>query len=106
MTKKKKIWSMLEIQQSNHANGQYFFESAALRFFKSRVSDVVYQGKGGIYFVTSEKHDNAFVCEPRLYTVRRFVPKGGRVETIGEFQEYKYRTTAHQEAARLAKKGE
>ena len=98
---------MLEFQQRNKAKGQYWFSPDTLRFFRSRVSETVYQGKGGIFFVTSEKHVSYLIDDqPRLYTVRQFDPKTGSVNTVGEFQEYKYRTTAHREAARLAKEGE
>lgn len=92
------IYTIDEIKSINMRMGQYWFSPDTMRFFKSRVSDQVYQGKGGIYFVTSEKGPLHGV---RMYTVRRFYAKSGRVETAGTLYEMS-RNTAHRMARRLA----
>ena len=78
---------------SNH-----FFEPQAKRFFRSRIGSNVYQGPGGIYFVTSEQFigSNGYRAE-RMFTVRQFRQwreireKDGRevscvsIDTVGQF---------------------
>ena len=80
-------YSMEDIKIANENAGQYFFSPSAMRFFKSRVGDTVFQGIGGIYFVTSEKFDYK---SPRNYTVRQFSPKTGHINTASKFNEMSY----------------
>ena len=66
-----------QIKTANKARGFHWFDPDTLRFFKSRIGGAVYQGPGGVYFVTSE-------CGPsgvRRYTVRQFTPSTGACET-------------------------
>lgn len=78
-----------------------FFEPDTMRFFKSRVGSHVYaDGKGGAYFVTSEKGPN----EIRAFSVRRYDPKKCGFHTVGEFQGYKNAATAKAAAKRAAGK--
>jgi hypothetical protein len=75
-----------QIKSANRKAGCFFFSPDTMRFFRSRVGSTVYQGPGGVYFVTSEQ----FVPSrgrpaPRLYTVRVFDPATGEVDTAGEF---------------------
>ncbi|GAB3843207.1 DUF7447 family protein [Hymenobacter jeollabukensis] len=93
------IYDLALIKAANHKHGGHFFSPGALRFFRSRVSEKVHQGPGGIYFVTSEQFDER---SPRLYTVRRFCPTSRGVDTVGEFQQHATSRQAHAEAARLA----
>ena len=88
-------YRMEEIKCINKEKGYYFFEPDTMRFFKSRVGDTVFQGGGGIFFVTSEKFD---YNSPRNYTVREFIPETGNINTVSEFNELSY-----QQARRLAK---
>lgn len=87
-----------DIKRINASKGKHFFSKDTMRFFKSRVSELVYQGMGGIYFVTSE-------AEPlggeRRYTVRQFDADSGSVETMGEFNSVN-RYVAHAAAKELA----
>lgn len=76
-----KHWTIDDIRTANAVRGGHFFSKGALKFFKSRVSDTVYQGIGGIYFVTSERFDNT---TRRGYTVRAFNPETGNINTVGE----------------------
>ena len=80
-------YRMEEIKQINQEKGFHFFSGSAMRFFKSRVGDTVFQGGGGVFFVTSERFD---YDSPRLYTVREFDPDTGNVNTVGEFNELTY----------------
>ena len=91
-------WRMDCIRRANEDARMYWFSPDTMRFFRSRVLDQVYQGPGGIYFVSSERGPEM----PRLYTVRRFCPDTGGVETAEEFQGYAKATQARRVAARLA----
>ncbi len=73
-------WTINEIKQWNEWGGQYFFEPATIRFFRSRVLSQVMQGPGGIYFVTSEKR--CFDDYTRVFTVRKFNPTDGSIDTV------------------------
>lgn len=95
-------WTMSEIEKANEKAGHYFFESSTKRFFNSRILGEVFQGPGGVYFVTSERFDHR---TPRLYTIRSFDPKTGDVNTVGEFQAYKAARTA-KKYAQIAAQGE
>ncbi len=59
----------------------YFFKPESMRFFRSRILETVYQGPGGVYFVTSEQNTGF----PRAYTVRRYDPSSRSISTAGEF---------------------
>lgn len=99
--------TMDEIRNANRNAGSHWFDPDTLRFFSSRISDSVYEGPGGIFFVTSEQRKGwgSIPDAPRLYSVRRFEPKTGGISTHGEFQEYRTSRAAHA-AARRAAKGE
>jgi hypothetical protein len=91
----------VDIQQIKRANsdaGFYWFEPDALRFFRSRVSETTYCGKGGIFFVSSEKGPHT----ERAYTVRQFLPDTGDITTCGPFNVLS-RAVAHRNAKELAK---
>ncbi len=97
------FWTMSDIQKANADAGCHFFSPSTLRFFSSRVSDEVYQGAGGIFFVTSEKNKGTFNY-PRLYTVRQFLPETGKVRNMegDSFQKYKTLEAAKRAAKRYA----
>lgn len=80
------------------AHTGHWFDASTLRFFSSRISQRVYPAPGGAYFVSSE----ASPGEGRRYSVR-FADSSGDITTVGEFQEYTYRSTAHAAAARFAR---
>ena len=91
-------WSMDQIKKCNEWAGKYWFSPDTLRFFKSRIGDTVHQGKGGIYFISSEVPPHS----PRQYTVRRFDPKKYGVNTVGDFQAFATRAAAERMAKKLA----
>lgn len=96
------FWTIDDIKDANHAHGGHWFEPATLRFFRSRVGTTVYQGPGGIFFVSSEQfRDHNGVPYPRRYTVRQFTPESATVETVGTFNVLT-RGVAHRRAAALA----
>jgi hypothetical protein len=85
---KDKTWTMTAIKAANAEAGYHWFEPGTLRFFASRVGDTVYQGPGGVYFVSSEQFKMTGRPDgPRRYTVRRFLPETGAVVTVGPFCE-------------------
>lgn len=59
----------------------FFFKKESMRFFKSRILETVYQGPGGVYFVTSEQNTGF----PRGFTVRCYNPETRSISTMGEF---------------------
>ncbi len=99
------MWTMSRIKQANKNAGQHWFSKGTMRFFNSRVSDKVYEGKNGVFFVTSER-----MCyeptHPRRYTMRIFDPENGTVDTHGEFQDYKTAHIAHEAAKYIANEAE
>ena len=94
-----------EIKRANAAAGFYFFEADTLRFFASIIHDAVYEGPGGIYFVTSERFETRDYKGPRKYTVRRYVPETAEVQEASKFQRYEESEDAHDDARALARTG-
>lgn len=78
---------MTDIRRSNREHGWYFFERRTMRFFDSHVERGVYQGIGGVFFITSEQFHGSVASEPRKFTVRQFQPETGDVDTVGKFNE-------------------
>jgi len=67
-------------------NGQskYWFSADTIRFFNSRISDLCWKIKDGIYFISSEKQSEKY---DRLYTIRLCL-SDGEIKTVSKFQEY------------------
>lgn len=91
-------WTIATIKKANIAAGRNWFEPGTMRFFNTRCLPTVYQGPGGIYFVTSEVAPSG----EKAYTVRQFVPEHGRIETVGEFHVIRDKNTALAAARALA----
>lgn len=80
-----------DIKEANARMGMYFFEKKAMRFFSSRILAQTFDnGANGVFFVTSERGPNGV----RAYSVRKFLPTTGDIETVGEFQGYATRKQA------------
>lgn len=92
-------WTINGIQAAVMGSGSHWFDRDTLRWFRCRVGEKVYQGPGGVYFVTSEK--GPFEHSKRAYTVRQFHPQDNGIDTVGEFNELT-RAAAHSQAAELA----
>jgi len=91
-------YTINDIQSQVSRSGSHWFDRDTMRVFRCRISDVVYNGPGGIYFVSSEKssHDSR-----RKYTVRQFFPDSNDIATVGEFNSWS-RTGAHRRVKELA----
>ena len=70
-----------QIKEASQGAGSHWFDASSMRFFRSRVVPQVFHGKGGVYFVTSEKGPN----EQRAFTVRKFDPVTAEIDTFGPF---------------------
>ena len=90
-------YTINKIQEEVSASGSHWFDRDSMRFFKTRIEPQVYQGPGGIYFVTSEKGPS----EVRLFSVRQYRPSRCNIDTVGEFNNLS-RAEAHRIAQRLA----
>ena len=75
-----------DIRTANQRAGRFFFSPDTMRFFKSRVLPTVFEGVGGIYFVTSEQFVGSEGAQPRRYTVRR-VESSGEINTATVFNQ-------------------
>lgn len=95
-----KTWTINAIKDAVRAKGSHWFDPDTMRFFKTRISDKVYQGQGGVYFVTSEEDPSG----KRAYSVRSFDPATANIDTVGDFHSMD-RSQAHREARRLAGAG-
>lgn len=81
MSTDQKTWTVNAIKDANRAAGYHWFDPDTMRMFGTKVLPTVYQGPGGVYFVTQ---DDNFDRTKRAYTVRRFDPATGDVDTVGE----------------------
>lgn len=93
-------YTINKIQDEMNAAGSHWWDRGSMRWFGTRASEQVYQGKGGIYFVTSEKPPHG----GRKFSVRKYNPEAKDIDTIGEFCSMT-RHTAHKTAAELAGEG-
>jgi hypothetical protein len=94
------MWTISQIKVANRQAGYHWFDKNTMTFFGTRVSIRVYEGRGGIYFVTSEQPPHG----PRRWSVRSFDPKTAKVDTIGEFCAMK-EGAAHKAAEKYSEQG-
>jgi hypothetical protein len=99
-----KLIATSRIAELNHAKGLHWFEPGTLRFFRSRYARQAYLSADGghAFFVSSEKDRLDGV---RLYSVRSAVvsgPAAGKIDTVGQFQQYPTRASADGAARRAA----
>ena len=106
MTTTTKNYTISDIKEINAAHGLHFFERSTMRFFRSKTERGVYQGPGGIYFITSEQFVGSDGhAEPRKYTVRCFSPESGCCQTVGPFNEIRNIKDAREAAKGYARAG-
>lgn len=83
-----------DVRRINRAKGLHFFDADTIRFFGSRVESQLFDN---LTFVTSEQNDNGVWIGgveykawngERRYTIRRFNPDDGTIDTVGEFGQY------------------
>jgi hypothetical protein len=55
---------LCNIKYRNQQAGLHYFEPSTMRFFRSRVSEMIHEGPGGIYFVTSERGPHGPIFQP------------------------------------------
>ena len=96
-----------DIKRRNADTGHHFFDAGANRFFRSRTSDTVYQGSGGVFIVTSEQFEISGRRDARAYTPRKFDWETGSFEHFDGEPEFNTctKSVAHR-IARDAAKGE
>lgn len=96
------IWSVQDLKRhyENKAGGHWFSEST-MRFFKSRLLDDLVHDDELFYFLSSEQKPHG--SEPRAYSVRSYNPKSGRIDTVGEFQEFPTLHMARKKLKELSK---
>src|SRR5258708_681599 len=82
------IWTIDAIREADLRAGRYFFSADTMKFFSSRVLPTVYEGPGGIYFITSEKFTASNGgSESRKYTIRQFTPDPVNIRTVAGFNQ-------------------
>ncbi len=93
-------YSIQTIKQINREKGRFFFSPAAIQFFNSKIHNKVYQGSGGIYFISSIKFDEH---TPRVYSIKKFNPGNGECKTVKNYCGYLNLQEAESKARELAK---
>jgi hypothetical protein len=88
------------IKDSVREAGSHWFDPSTMRFFGTKVCPSVYQGRCGVFFVTSEQPPHG----RRGWTVRKFTPPDD-IDTVGDLCEYPSQDEA-EEAAMKAAAGE
>ncbi len=79
-------WTIDQIREADQRAGRYFFSVDTMRFFSSRILPTVYEGPGGIYFITSEQFRGSDgISAPRKYTIRQFTPDPVEIRTVVGF---------------------
>lgn len=92
------LWTINSIQAAMRQRGSHWWDPDTMRFFRCKVMPTVYQGDGGVYFVSSE----AYREESRAYSVRKFDPVEADIDTVGEMGQYKTKVVALNRAKKLA----
>ena len=90
--------TMQNLKHFNRSQGYCFFEPRTMKFFRSHVQ--TRPPYGGRIFVTSEAERWG---APRMYTVRK-IQDNGSIKTIGKFQQFHLRSSAHAFAQAEAEK--
>lgn len=72
-------WTIAAIKSANRDAGYYFFSRDTMKFFGTKIYPTVYQGPGGVFFVTREMPPSG---NP-IYKVRKFA-ESGNVTTYAE----------------------
>ena len=75
--------TILSIRKEMMENGSHWWDDDTLAFFLSKVGSYVYQGAGGIYFLSSEQPPGG----ERNWTVRKYDPVMFRISNASAFCE-------------------
>lgn len=79
-------WTISAIRSANREAGYHFFDRDTLKFFSSKVFPTVYQGPGGVYFVTSETMQKDIPSLKR-YTVRKSLPESANIQSVEQYRD-------------------
>ena len=77
--------TMADIRRNNKEAGYYFFDKDSMRFWDSRIETGLYKDNT---FITSELDYVRKFDAKRMYTIRRAVDGGIKIETIGYFGQF------------------
>lgn len=98
---------MTDVKHCAKACGSHFFDPGAMRFFASRLPREAYaDGRGGAYFVTSEKFEGRGRVPDgaRLFSIRHFSAQKCSIDTLGKFQQHRSLAAAKRVAQKIAAK--
>lgn len=93
-----RIDSIGDIERKNSRAGQHFFDAGTLRFFNSRIQDVVIKHR---FFITTEKQGDEYA---RRATIRMICDDGSTCD-VGEFQEFATPGAAEKALSKALKAG-
>ncbi len=96
-----------EVRRRAEKGSPHFFDKDTMRFFSSRVSELMWKKGSDIYFVTSEadKGRVQHSGSTRAFTVRK-IDAGGDINKIGEFQGHSTLSEARREIKDIIGKGD
>lgn len=98
MNSTSKKWTVNAIKQANRDVGGHWFDPHTMECFGTEVLPQVYQGAGGIFFVT---RDDDFQ-RVKGYTVRRFDPETSEVHSETQVAQIRSKAKAIKRARELA----
>jgi len=88
-----------QIKRRNADAGFFYFSPETMRFFRCRVSPIIF---GGRFFITSEQYRAmSGDMEPRKYSIR-FAYTNGNIEHVSEFQAFRSLAQAKRAAKKAA----
>ena len=87
------LWQIRQrhLDTNYRERGVDWFAPDSTRFFKSRYPKYSYKAGLRAFFITSEQFDYR---SPRYYSIRVMDWNTGRINTLGEFQQYQTRRAA------------
>ncbi len=94
------MYSIEDIKKISADKGHKWFDPSSMKFFRTKVLPTVYEGPGGVFFISSEQFvPSSGRAAARKYTVRQFNPTTGKVSTFGG-QEWFNKLTIYQARTR------
>lgn len=87
-----------DIQDQMRRDGSHWWDPDTMRTFGTRVVSPVYQGAGGVYFVTRDKQWDG----SRAFTVRQYDPDTFGISNVGQLGEHSDQKDAKTAARRAA----
>ncbi len=101
MTEAKQVWTLNGIQAAMRSRGSHWWDPGTMKSFGTRPVGPVYQGPGGVYFVTSDY--TGFDRSARAFTVRRFDAEACQIHTTDDgVSGFASKRQAQAEAKKLA----